>query len=67
MNVKPVEAKYDDTVADRFQDPGAGAFSYHGGQIFHATRDITAGEEMFAGELVMCWVQLGVDVVLLLL
>lgn len=50
MNVKPVEAKYDDTVADRFQDPGAGAFSYHGGQSFHATRDITAGEEIFAGE-----------------
>ena len=39
---------YDDTMVDRYSDPGAGAFSYHGGYEFEATRDIMAGDEIFA-------------------
>lgn len=40
---------YDDLAADRFVNPSAGAFSYHKGHHFIASRTITAGEEIFAG------------------
>ena len=40
-------ASYDDSKMDRRIDPGAGAFSYHMSDDFVATRDITAGEEVF--------------------
>lgn len=39
--------KYDDTMASRFTDPGAGAFSYHRTNPFVAQRDIEMGEELF--------------------
>jgi len=39
--------KYDDTMASRFTDPGAGAFSYHKTNPFVAQRDIEMGEELF--------------------
>jgi hypothetical protein len=38
---------YDDRMADRTKDPGAGAFSYYKGKIFSAGRNIAAGEELF--------------------
>ncbi len=47
-NIRPTNVPYDDTILDRFKDPGAGAFSYHGGYTFEATRDIEAGQEIFA-------------------
>mmetsp|Transcript_26636 Transcript_26636/g.30489 ORF Transcript_26636/g.30489 Transcript_26636/m.30489 type:complete len:617 (+) Transcript_26636:206-2056(+) len=47
-NLHPESVEYDDTIADRFTDPGAGAFSYHAGHLFTAVRDIEAGEELFA-------------------
>ena len=42
--------RYDDTQANRFTDPEAGAFSYHGSFSMGATREISAGEELFAGK-----------------
>ncbi|KAG7345925.1 SET methyltransferase domain containing protein [Nitzschia inconspicua] len=39
---------YDDGLLDRYQDPGAGAFSYHRGKYWYAERDVEAGEELFA-------------------
>lgn len=54
MNVSPDPEKYDDTLANRYIDPGAGAFSYYEGNSFYATRDISAGEEIFAGEWYIC-------------
>ena len=41
------EENYDDSILSRFNDPGAGAVSYHMGRRWHATRDIEAGEEFF--------------------
>lgn len=38
---------YDDGMLDRYQDPGAGAFSYHRGKHWYAERRIEAGEELF--------------------
>lgn len=39
--------RYDDTMFDRFKDPGAGAVSYHMGHDFVARyRDIEANEEV---------------------
>ena len=38
---------YRDNLLDRYQDPGAGAFSYHMGKKWHVTRDVAAGEEIF--------------------
>ncbi len=35
-------------MANRFTDPSAGAFSYHTGFYYKATRTIIAGEELFA-------------------
>jgi hypothetical protein len=40
--------RYDDTMASRFTDPEAGAFSYHTTFTMGAKRDIAAGEELFA-------------------
>jgi hypothetical protein len=38
---------YDDTLANRTTDPGAGAFSYHLGKDFLAYQDIAAASELF--------------------
>lgn len=38
---------YNDTILNRFTDPGAGAISYHTGRKWKAERDIAAGEEIF--------------------
>ncbi len=46
-NVIPENAKYDDTLGERFTNPGAGAFSYHTGHDFHSTTHISAGDEIF--------------------
>ncbi len=46
-NIKPTPSEYDDTILNRFENPGAGAISYHMGRNFQATRDIQAGEELF--------------------
>mmetsp|Transcript_22881 Transcript_22881/g.63643 ORF Transcript_22881/g.63643 Transcript_22881/m.63643 type:complete len:746 (+) Transcript_22881:95-2332(+) len=43
----PKEDAYDDTLANRYKDPGAGAFSYHKGRIFAATQPVKAGQELF--------------------
>ena len=40
-------APYDDSLANRFDSPGAGAFSYNVGREFTSTRDVKAGEELF--------------------
>lgn len=48
-NVYPVEVAYNDTITPRAEgSPGIGAYSYQGGVEFIATRDINAGEEIFA-------------------
>ncbi len=48
-NVAPEEAEYSDTLNSRKDgSPGIGAYSYHGGSRFMASRDIAAGEEIFA-------------------
>lgn len=39
---------YDDSMANRFEDPGAGAFSYGKGREFYIDgRNVQAGEELF--------------------
>ena len=38
---------YDDTLANRTTDPGAGAFSYHLGKNFVADKDVRAASELF--------------------
>ena len=38
---------YEDSLVNRYKDPGAGAFSYHRGRIFQATRHIQGGTELF--------------------
>jgi len=38
---------YDDSLVNRFQDPGAGAFSYDAGRGNYFTRDVEAGDELF--------------------
>ena len=48
-NIVPTEAEYDDTMTPRSSgSPGIGAYSYYGGALFYASRDIEAGEEVFA-------------------
>jgi len=47
-NIKGYVEPYDDTASNRFSNPGAGAFSYYGGHHFKASRNIDAGEEIFA-------------------
>jgi len=49
-NIHPLVEPYDDTAVDRFSNPNAGAVSYHQGHKFSASRDIDAGEEVFAGK-----------------
>lgn len=43
----PEKIPYEDSLANRFESPGAGAFSYHMGRQFVATRYAKAGEELF--------------------
>ena len=38
---------YDDSLAKRYESPGAGAFSYSMGREFYVTRDVRAGDELF--------------------
>jgi hypothetical protein len=45
------EPFYDDTLADRFQDPSAGAFTYDMGRENTVYRDIEPGEELFLNYL----------------
>lgn len=48
-SILPEEAEYYDTLTPRAEgSPGIGAYSYHGGAKFYASRDINAGEEIFA-------------------
>ena len=47
LNVEAEITKYKDNLLSRYADPGAGAFSYHLGERWHATRHIDAGEEIF--------------------
>ena len=47
-NVDHWADEYDDSLLSRFEDPGAGAFSYYKGHTLVATRGIEAGEEIFA-------------------
>ena len=35
------ESPYEDSILNRYKDPGAGAYSYHRGRVFQATRDIS--------------------------
>ena len=49
-NIFPIEAEYIDDITPRSGgSPGIGAYSYHGGALFYAKKDISAGEEIFAG------------------
>ena len=34
------ESPYDDSLLNRYKDPGAGAITYHRGRVFRATRDV---------------------------
>jgi len=47
VNVDHWAVGYDDSLLSRFEDPGAGAFSYYKGHTFISTRGIEAGEEIF--------------------
>mmetsp|Transcript_4592 Transcript_4592/g.6515 ORF Transcript_4592/g.6515 Transcript_4592/m.6515 type:complete len:636 (+) Transcript_4592:185-2092(+) len=47
-NVEGDFVEYEDDTLDRFKDPGAGAYSYFRGHKYRATKDIPAGEEIFA-------------------
>lgn len=49
-NVHPYNEPYDDAAANRFKDPSAGSFSYLAGHYFESTRDIKAGEEIYADQ-----------------
>ena len=54
------EHVYKDNMVSRYADPGAGAFSYHLQEGWHAKRHIDAGEEIFtnyvrtSASLVLC-------------
>ena len=43
----PSDKPYDDTMTNRWTDVGAGAYSYHRGRVFYATRELAAGSELF--------------------
>lgn len=45
---------YDDSIVDRNTDLGAGAFSYHRSRNLTASRDISAGEELFDEYVLSC-------------
>ena len=48
INTKPRDTdSYADNMLDWTTDPGIGAFSYHRGENWHATRDVAAGEEIY--------------------
>jgi hypothetical protein len=48
VNIDHWAGEYDDKILNRFEDSGAGAISYYRGHQFMSTRDIRAGEELFA-------------------
>jgi len=54
-NVEGDFEEYDDTILDRFADPGAGAITYHRGHKFRVTKTILAGEEIFANVSCVCY------------
>jgi hypothetical protein len=41
------DVPYDDSLVETTANPGAGAFSYHGGRTIIANKNIEAGEELF--------------------
>jgi len=41
------DVPYDDTLVESTANPGAGAFSYHGGRTIVSSTDIEAGDELF--------------------
>ena len=41
------DVQYDDSLIETTANPGAGAFSYHGGRRIVANTDIEAGDELF--------------------
>lgn len=41
------EILYDDSMVDRFRNPGAGAFSYSTGRDFYVNEKVSAGSELF--------------------
>lgn len=43
----PEKAPYQDSLVNRYHDPGAGAFSYSRGREFTVLRDVDAGDELF--------------------
>ena len=43
----PRDSPYEDSLANRFESPGSGSFSYSKGREFTATRDVSAGLELF--------------------
>jgi hypothetical protein len=43
----PETAPYQDSLVNRYKDPGAGAFSYSRGREFTVIRDVPAGGELF--------------------
>ena len=43
----PPNDVYDDSLMNRFEDPGAGAYSYHRGRIFYTREALPAGSEIF--------------------
>lgn len=47
-NVIPIQDDYDDSFVNRFKSKTAGSFSYYGGYLFKATKEIKAGDELFA-------------------
>jgi hypothetical protein len=47
LDPKYPDPAYDDTLVNRFQDSGAGAFSYNMGREFIVNRDVVAGDELF--------------------
>lgn len=34
------ESPYEDSLLSRYEDPGAGSYSYHRGRVFQATRNV---------------------------
>ena len=61
-NIQPSgENEYNNAVLDRGKDPVAGAFSYHRGFNFAATRDIEVGEEIYASYVKTWFEERGYD------
>ena len=47
LNPEYPDPPYNDALVNRFEDPGAGAFSYNMGREFTVYHDIQAGSELF--------------------